>query len=111
MGVIGRIFFFGLGLIWGREMYFTLLTVDNPSDEDLEGFKKMCGVYSGLVRFEVSNEGLLEYVKGREDWEEAEECEAERDLGLNNFCKMFVVGQKMTQEVCRLIIYLTSKNI
>lgn len=59
MGGIGSFFFFGLSVDLGpREMYFTLLTVDNPGDEELEGFKKMCEVFGGLVRFEISNEEL-----------------------------------------------------
>ena len=94
-----------------REMYFTLLTVDNPTDDDLEYYAKIVEAFNKMLRFEISNEELLKHNPDREDWEEAEQCEKTRDQSLVNFCKMFVVSQKMTQEVCRLIIYLTSKNI
>lgn len=94
-----------------REMYFTLLTIDNPSDADLEYFDKLHTFHCKLVRFDVANSDLLEHHEDREDLQEAYDAEEERRENLAEFCKMFLIGQKITQEICRLIIYLTSKNI
>lgn len=88
-----------------REMYFTLLTIDTPSDADMEYFQKLQDFHNKLVRFDVANSELLEHHEDREDYEEAEQAEEERKESLATFCKMFLTGQKITQEICRLIIY------
>lgn len=96
-----------------KEMYFTLLTIDNPGDHDLDYWEKLQEFFKKMIRFEVINSDYLGYKENRDskEKEEAKIKERERDELLLEFCKMFVVGQKMTQEICRLIIYLTSKNI
>lgn len=38
-----------------REMYFTLLTVDNPEDNDLSYWEKLQEFYKKMIRFDVIN--------------------------------------------------------
>lgn len=95
-----------------REMWFTLLTIEKPGDSDLDYFSNTQNLWAEIVRFEVKNSDVLEGTQMTKDFDETEEGVVElRVEQLTNFCKSLITCPKMTQEICRLIIYMTAKDI
>lgn len=108
-----------------KEMWFTLLTVDKPGDDDVEFLTRVYNTWVDLTREENRfNELHQKKLTNFAGWEDEEDDESdspeikevkalkrERQTGVNDFCKLMICNQKMTQEICRLIIYLTSEDI
>jgi len=71
--------------------------------------------WSELVRDEDKHQKL--HKLGHQDPKQVDlehsekEILALQDFKIEKFCKMMITNTKMTQEICRLIIYLTSKDI
>lgn len=92
-----------------KEMWFNLLSLDTPDETDVEFLEQVAIAWSELIRDEDKHQKL-----GDEDHRQPGimNTEAEikdlQDLKVTNFCKMMICNPKMSQEICRLIIYLTN---
>lgn len=104
-------------------MWFTLLTVDKPADADVQFLSEVYKSWVDLTREEnrfndlnqkkfgkVNDDGAAPGEQSNEARQENLK-HTERNQGIADFCKLMICNQKMTQEICRLIIYLTSKNV
>jgi hypothetical protein len=95
-----------------REMWFSLLTIDVPGAADLEYLTEVVKAWSELVRDMDKHQKLGKKAEQGDAFMNSDvEVAALQDFKIENFCKMMVTNTKMTQEICRLIIYLTGKDM
>lgn len=99
-----------------REMWFSLLTVDTPDKTDIEYLTQVGMAWSELIRDEDKNHNLHAKNNRKAGKQNVclEDSEKEilevQDFKIEKFCKMMITNTKMTQEICRLIIYMTSRD-
>ena len=100
-----------------REMWFSLLTIEEPEKSDVEWLTAVGMAWSELIRDEDRNHSLhaKNNKKSGKENVRLEETEREildlQDFKIEKFCKMMITNTKMTQEICRLIIYLTNADL
>lgn len=98
-----------------REMWFSLLTIETPDQTDTEYLSEVVQAWSELVRDEDKHQKIKKSGEQEQKDVAFEKTEKEilnlQDYKIEKFCKMMITNAKMTQEICRLIIYLTNKDI
>jgi len=90
-----------------------LLTIDIPAQGDLQFLSEVGTAWAELVRDMDKHQKLDKTGVAGEDVlrNSDKEVAALQDFKIEKFCKMMVTNTKMTQEICRLIIYLTNKDL
>ena len=88
-----------------QDMWFTLLALEIPTKAECDYWNKCEDIWVTQLRNEEEN---LAYKEAKEL--KAEMTREDSQELINDQCKMLINCPKITQEMCKLIIFLTSKS-